>query len=124
MNEQLQSQLAAILGSIHTGVAKASDFAMTELPSIAQQYVMYGRATTTLGVVLGLVAFFAAYKLARFGASEPEYGEETEQILGIFVAIAAGFTGLVLLLLNTSQALLVWLAPKVWLLKELAQLIK
>jgi hypothetical protein len=124
MNEQLQSQLAAILGSIHTGVAKASDFAMAELPSIAQQYVMYGRASITLGVVLGLVAFFTAYKLARFGASQTKYGEETEQILGICGAIAAGFIGLVLLLLNTSAALLVWFAPKVWLLKELAQLIK
>jgi hypothetical protein len=124
MNEQLQSQLAAILGSIHTGVAKASDFAMAELPSIAQQYVMYGRAAITLGVVLGLVAFFAAYKLARFGASKNEYGEETEQILGIGGAVAAGFIGLVLLTINTSQALLVWFAPKVWLLKELAQLIK
>jgi hypothetical protein len=85
---------------------------------------MYGRAAITLGVVLGLVAFFAAYKLARFGASKSNHDEGAEQFLGILGAVAAGLIGLVLLTINTSQALLVWFAPKVWLLKELAQLIK
>jgi hypothetical protein len=45
MNEQLQVQMASILASIQEATGKASDFAMGQLPDIAQQYLTYGRVS-------------------------------------------------------------------------------
>ena len=43
MKEELQGKLVDILTSIQTAAGKASDFAMDELPGIAQEYVAFGR---------------------------------------------------------------------------------
>ena len=45
MNSELQTQLASILAAIQRATSASADFALTHLPDIAQQYVMYGRVS-------------------------------------------------------------------------------
>lgn len=123
MKEELQTKLVEILGSIQTAAGKAGDFAMTQLPDIAQQYVVYGRATTTIMTVLGLMVmgatFVAGKKAWNYFLKE---GDDPFPVV-IFGVIGFALGGM-MVASNGSQALLVWLAPKVWLLKEIATLIK
>lgn len=117
MKDELQSKLVEILTAIQSAAGQAGDFAMTQLPDIAQSYVMYGRAITTLSVIVGLAVLVAtayiAWRLGRrhgFTGLEPMY---------LFPLCISG-----VLLFNTGPMLLVWFAPKVWLLKEIAGLLK
>jgi hypothetical protein len=121
MKEELQGKLVEILTSIQTAAGKASDFAMEQLPDIAQQYVAYGRAAHTMGAVLG-VCMLAAAVLAFRRLSRPDFEGPAE--LFVFGGLLSGVSGLIVTGINTTSALLVWLAPKVWLLKEIATLIK
>jgi len=122
MKDELNSKMVEILTSIQTAAGKASDFALEQLPDIAQSYVLYGRAYITFLfaflLISTLLCAFGSWKLFKNFPND-----DGAIALSITSAIAAT-TFLCFSLMNTSQLFLVWFAPKVWLLKELAGLIK
>jgi hypothetical protein len=128
MKEELQGKLVEILTSIQTAAGKASDFAMAELPDIAQSYIAYGRAAYTAAIVLAVVVLVAAVFAARLwaieGAKSWSDRNEPKFMVGLFGTVGGVMLGLMVLAMNASSALLVWFAPKVWLLKEIAGMLK
>jgi len=148
MQDELQSKLVEILASMQSTIGAAKDFTLAQLPDIAQSYLIYGRASATvyflLAVALALAGVFCirhgrklerdgdvAYELAKAVRDSAQsytssvyrhaYGDGDPFTLPGVVFVVAGclFT-----LAALQPLLLVWLAPKVWLLKELASLIK
>lgn len=134
MKEELQSKLVEILTSIQTAAGKASDFALGQLPDVAVSYITYGRVSYTLYLCVGIVFLcVAAFVLPKarhhscmyYSLSAPEDREHGAKadMYWPFVLIP-GFIGAALVILFTHETLLVWFAPKVWLLKEIASLLK
>ena len=124
MNEQLQSKLVEILAGIQAATKAAGDFAIEQLPDIAQQYMVYGRVYHTarfiVGVVLTALAMAAICFCVKFAKQRREDA-----------AFVSGGTGIVVLVIgalvagaSSSNFFLVWFAPKVWLLKEIAGLLR
>jgi Ca2+/Na+ antiporter len=143
MKEELQGKLVEILTSIQTATGKAADFAMEQLPDIAQSYVVFGRVYGLLLTSAGLALLCAAAYLVLLGVrayrrGESEYRQKHptneyrilyrdkfETGLVQFVAgLIASIFGLSVFLSSLGPTLLVWFAPKVWLLKEIAHLVK
>jgi hypothetical protein len=122
MNEQLQGKLVEILSVIQTATKAAGDFAMEQLPDIAQSYVMYGRISSVVLMLLGMCLLYLSFRLFRAGIESDSYSviEIFGPIGGSLSAVAGGL----LTVINAQQAILVWVAPKVWLLKELAGILK
>ena len=126
---ELQLKLVEILASIQSGVGKAADFTLAQLPDIAQQYVMWGRASATADLlILVTLTALAVYVAVRYGLMSKEvdvYGGWTgaRYAAALVGGAAALFSGLGANL-SVSRFLLVWFAPKVWLLKEIAGLLK
>lgn len=126
MKEELQTKLVEILSSIQAAAGKTTDFAMEQLPDIAQSYVAYGRVVLTLEIVICIAILIGLGWLLRW-----TYRKVKENVLeDVFIVFAglatifAGTVALVTIFNLVPQAVLVWVAPKVWLLKELATLIK
>lgn len=132
MNEQLQLKLVEILSSIQSATKAAGDFAMEQLPDIAIQYVMYGRVMTTASSGFLLLLAVALYSLAFWAYKNPwnisglSFEKQLERSDSNLTVICLGaiFGGLFSLISFYSFDWMVWLAPKVWLLKELATLVK
>ena len=128
MNEELQSKLVEIIGSIQAGVSKAGDFAAEQLPDIATQYIVYGRITSVISVLAG-VALLGSVGVAINYIKKEVKKDSYEMCEGCCVgsgayAAVAGVIGSMTLFCSVPQAIMVWFAPKVWLLKELASLIR
>lgn len=122
MKEELQGKLVEILTSIQTVAGKAGDFAMEQLPDLAQSYVVYGRASTTLAVIAGVACvLYAIWAFRQMTLDETPYS--MEPVYGLSGAWL-GLAGVLLAGGNIGSAMLVWFAPKVWLLKEIASLVK
>ena len=136
MNEELQKQLASIIAAIQNAAAKGTDFALTQLPDIAQQYVAYGRASATaymavwlLMFVLGIVCFRRGIRLTREDSKleRTHYGKSPNED----ESIACGIFGTLLTIVSFIGAMLVmgdvfkaWFAPKVYLIEQLERLVK
>lgn len=126
MQEQLLAQASNILQSVTDTVSKAADFASSQVPDIALQYVTYGRASTTAFIVIGLLFLLAAWWLAFRVSIKNVYnmGADGRAFSGIFGGTLAIFAGLATVFANINSFLMVWFAPKVWLIKEIVHLVK
>lgn len=130
MKEELQRQLAQIIAAIHGQASSTGDFWVERLPSVAQQYIAYGRAQAVIDIimpVLGLLlaAWLIKHERMHFGA--PLDIKSKGALISVLInTVAAGLgTYSVIMFVNaTHAAALVWSAPKVWLLRELANIIK
>lgn len=127
MKEELQNKLVEILASMQSTVGQAKDFTLSQLPDIAQSYLLFGRVTESLQIAASLallcVAAWAGYKCFVWGKEGSEDADGWEA----FVIVIGGFSGGIggiSFMLNISEFLLVWLAPKVWLIQEIAKLVK
>ena len=129
MKENLTLKVDEILTSMQNAVGKAGDFAMEQLPDIAQNYVIYGRISSIVILLAHILFIFGFAFITRWLIKNPwkgEFGDERglSNSISIFLSVV-----LVIILIFTAvnqinAILLVWLAPKVWLLKEIAYLIK
>jgi len=116
MNDELQSKLAEVLGGIADGVTQAKDFAVEQLPDVAQQYIMFGLVweTAVFGVLLAstIGGCYGLIKLFK----------HSDSVDGFLVVIV-----LVLGICTVAQLkyfFLVWFAPKLYLLQGIAGLLK
>lgn len=130
MKEELNTKLVEILTSIQTAAGQASDFALEQLPDIAQSYVLYGRVKTLVSVAMALAllmfGLWVINKVRQYikGAGGLDESEPFFVVFGGGVGGIMSIAGIVFTEGALQAAVLVWLAPKVWLLKELATLIK
>ena len=129
MKDELQLKMVEILTAIQVGVGKSADFALEQLPDIAQQYVLYGRVWSTVSMLwwLAMLAAFAWVAL-RFGFLSKKVdgcGDWTaaRAAAALFGTAATVITSYIFPW-ELRSAMLVWLAPKVWLLKEVAGLVQ
>lgn len=134
MKDELQTKLVEILSSIQSATGKASDFAMEQLPEIAQSYVLYGRIEATFWTLaLSALAVACVIVAVRFGFADREavykggYSDGEWFARRIIVSVFGTIASVVVsasALHSVTAFLLVWFAPKVWLLKEIASLVK
>lgn len=132
MSDKLNDKLVEILTGIQSAVKSAGDFAIEQLPDIATQYILYGRVKSAVIALFLLCVIVALYGFAYWAYKNPwntsEYlsdagkkRSESNYTAMIFPPILA--TGLLLIVIWDFDYL-VWFAPKVWLIKEIATLIK
>ena len=117
IQQELLMRADSIFKALGEAATKAYDVAGTQIPDMALQYVMYGRAYLTTTMLLGLLALYASYKatIKWFYVSEG------------LVVVPAGIVTMVslyVLAFIANSFFLVWFAPKIWLIKELVHLVK
>ena len=129
MKDALQLKMVEILTAIQSAVGKSADFALEQLPDIAQQYVLYGRVWHTASVLWWLaILVSSAWVALKFGYLSKRvngWGDWTEgrgaaAVFGTTTAVITSY----IFLWELRSAMLVWFAPKVWLLQEIMKLLK
>lgn len=130
MEEQLQAKLVEILSSIQNAAKVSGDFALEQLPDIAQQYVLYGRVVLNFYVLLSLLTVFVGIGIGFLTYKHIKQYDELEEanpfytIFGGIGCLIFTLVGLVETVQHLSSLVMVWAAPKVWLLVELGKLWK
>lgn len=121
MQEQILQRADSIFNSISNTVSNAASFANEQIPDIAIQYVAFGRAYTTT-VVLACIIFVIAwaittYKLVKANNDDIIYPVAT---VGGVISLISLIVGMA----NVKEFMMVWFAPKIWLITEIVKLVK
>jgi hypothetical protein len=95
---------------------------MAQLPDVAQQYVIYGRVSNTAFAILFTIGLAFWIKGILWFWKKSDEADEYAAVIFLGGGGMAFLVGMNLVAWNA--ALLVWLAPKVWLIKEIAGLLK
>lgn len=120
MNDELSSKLAEILGAMQTAVGAAKDFTLAQLPDIAQSYVIYGRVWYLFLAAIGVAIFIAIWVFAvRANNRADDFNKGLLIVVGGIVSVIPA----TLFIVSVKNAMLVWFAPKVWLMIKLGELI-
>ena len=123
MNDQLQTQLANILTSISTGIQATGSFVLEQLPDVAQQALVYGRITNTIGLVVALILLVVTISYIRW-VRRLSYNDYGPRDVPIILAMMGALITTIALGAAVPATVLVWFAPKLWLLQQFSQLVK
>lgn len=124
IQQELLSRADSIFASIGTAVGKATDFAAVQIPDIAIQYVAYGRAYSTITIIFSLVLLLLGLWLFVGICVMDCTEDENHRIGGFFVGMPLTVVGISLMAQHMSNFMMVWFAPKIWLITELVKLAK
>jgi hypothetical protein len=128
MNDELSGKLTEILGAMQTAVGQAKDFTLAQLPDVVQSYVIYGRVWSLVCIALAIGFMGVALAVSRWAYKNPwkgDFGEERgfSNALIIILGVVGTGGGLFFAIASIKNSLLVWFAPKVWLLMRLGELV-
>lgn len=143
MQQELLNRADKIFDWIGNSVDKVGDLAIKggqavaeQIPDIAFQYVAYGRVVLTVYILLGIFLYFMAYYTVvriglrdtmKLGTVQSWSGQDWHPMRYVF-SIGGGVIGCIggslFIFVNLKEAILVWFAPKVWLMMELVHLVK
>ncbi len=119
MNENLQKALEEILKSSLT----AKEFLVSEAPEVIQQLLTYNFVLSICGTLVGIILLVPLYPLWKWAI---KLAYEEDECFGIFpvamYSLVAGIPGLILTF--NLEWLKIWLAPKVYLIEYVADLVK
>lgn len=122
MKKDLQDKAVEILTQIQSGVQAGADFAAREIPDIAWSYVLYGRVYYTAAWLFCVAVLVISLLAIRSGVKLDRSNRDGFHLW--FPGLIAAVTSSVFAFGTFSNTLLVWLAPKLWLIKEIVGLVK
>lgn len=110
MNEELKAKLLTYLAHLE-GAVKGGDFVAEQAPLVVQEYVLYMRVYSTLGMLLAGLFFALVFSILRWLSKAPEKGDAGD------AAFAFGCIFLVLGILttaaNVSTCIKSYVAPRI-----------
>lgn len=120
---ELLKRVDDIFAAIGAATKTAVNAAQTQLPDLAKEYVAYGRLSAT---VLEVVLLLAMIGCVYLGIRAQRYINKTNDWdyfpLHFPGAIVGGFCS-IFFFCHISNLLMVWFAPKIWLLLEIKSLL-
>jgi hypothetical protein len=125
MQTELLKRSDAIMQSISGSISSAVEFSKDQIPDIALQYIAFQRVySSTLILCVLLMVAFAVYLLRYASTTKWTKDLDTRIALNWIGGTIFGVLGMILFFANLKALLLVWFAPKVFLLQSLTSLIK
>lgn len=130
MQQELLGRADAIFASAGRAVGKATEFASEQVPDIAMQYIMYYRMwnSVVVAVCLTLVIFSSWLTISvcfknKYKLKDSSGGDwHDARNWGIILGTVASIFSMLLLVGNLKSFILVWFAPKVFLIEQMVHL--
>lgn len=128
---ELLRRADSIFDSLAKTVNQAKDFASEQIPDIAFQYVAWGRGYLTayevIGTILVIVGLWSVLRVSMMNSlklrddfSDPHPIRFIAGFAGLFMTVA----GTITTLSHLKEFMMVWFAPKVWLITEIVNLVR
>ncbi len=125
MNEELKAKLLTYLAHLEGAVKGTGDFVAEQAPLVVQEYVLYMRVTSTLGMILAGFFFAIVLLVLRWFAKASEKDLQGDAGSGAFVIMLAALVfGLFATTANISTCIKSYVAPRILVLDYIKEQIK
>ena len=125
-NSALDSKFVEILTQIQASVQATGDFTREQLPDVVNQYLTYGRISNVFGLIIPatyiLLTILYVFWVIKYHGDKEDVDEGIIGI-GVFTSVTSVVFALPVLVWNINQTILLWAAPKVWILFEIKALL-
>lgn len=132
VQQELLNRADSIMSSIGDAVNRGAEFVQGQVPDIALQYVAFGRAYETVVMLFSLTLLLVGLWLVINVAcrntlnikNDYDGGWGPGRLVASFLGVIPTVVGILAVAANLKGFLLVWSAPKVWLILEIARLVR
>lgn len=116
-----QDLVIKTIQGLQKAVETGWDFAREQLPDMAMQFVAFGRAYDSF-MILFSIALFVGVVVCIVKAIK---SSDESVVAASLIVGTIGFTmGSIIFFSNIKSFMMVWFAPKIWLMVELAKFLK
>lgn len=130
IQQEMLNRADSIMNAISSTVSKASNFAADQIPDIAMQFVTYGRVSLTayliiaiLTVLLGLWLVIGVGVMNKCKLADRDGDWSVPQCMLAIAGAVISIIGLMTFVTNFDKCMMVWFAPKLWLIQTIATLL-
>ena len=132
MQQELLNRADAIMDSIGSAINRGTEFVQGQVPEIALQYVAFGRVYETTIMAISITIFMVGLWLVVNVACRNTFKFKddcvglwhTNRLVGLMLGLFPLSIGLIAIASDLKSFILVWFAPKVWLLMEITKLVR
>lgn len=127
MDEKLKAETLKWLTDLHGATAKAGGFVLDQAPEVAREVILLGRVWHSVAFLMSLASVIAiAGAVIRYRKALREGWDDAEPLATVCCITSPILSAvfLILTLVEFSSAATAWFAPRLYLLQELAGLIK
>ncbi len=132
MQQELLNRADSIMDSMVGAINRGAEFVQGQVPEIAMQYVAFGRAYETVNMAIALSIFMVGlWSVVNVGCRntykfKDDYAGNwhTNRFVGLMLGLFPLIGGLITIAENLKSFILVWFAPKIWLLMEITNLVR
>ena len=127
LSKELLTRADLIFGKIADAASNVNTLAMEQLPDIATQFILYSRVLHTAQLFGALILIGLAVWLYKMGFKKRDNKQSFYDYEGFWyfrLGTLCAIIGLFLLILKFHSFCMVWLAPKIFLITEIVQLVK
>ena len=122
MQREMLSRADAIFSTIASSVGKAKDFAVEQLPDVAYQFILYN--SIYYGIVLLISFLFVILGVTLMVRCFISKQTTDSNFFAAIIGCIAFILSMTVIASNLKSALMVWFAPKVFLIQEMVNLVK
>lgn len=132
LEQELLNRADAIFTYVGEAAEKAANFAGQQIPDIAIQYIAYNRVY--LSLVVGIACFilflqqFLVLKYCRardkYYKDEGGYNDDGHWFAYFLSTLIIGLGSVTAILANMKELIMVWVAPKIFLIEHIVHLVK
>lgn len=116
-----QDLMIKTIVGLQKAVETGWDFAREQLPDMAVQFVAFGRAYDSFIIALCIAVFIGIYFFVKKAFTSDDGDVKGAAIV---IGIVGGIVSFVIFFANIKSFMMVWFAPKIWLMLELAKFLK
>jgi hypothetical protein len=134
MNDEMKKALSDFLGLLLEGIKTGTSFAQQQIPLVIQEKLNYEIYSSFAWMGIWLFIILLAWIVQqtvwritnpkRTGKSRLAEGEEAARAITTIGAVLGSIGGLIDIIYNIDHVVYVWVAPRVYLLEWLKELIK
>ena len=124
IQKELLARADSIFKSIAETVSAGVEFAKDQIPDIAYQYIVMERVYLSIITFLGLLAIVFAFYLIIAGVFKDKFKLGEDALSLLLPALPIGIFGFVIFAVNLKSLIMVWFAPKIYIITNIIHLIK
>lgn len=124
IQKELLDRADTIFKTIAEAATKAANFAAEQLPDIAYQYIAMERVVLTSAVLFSVICFCMSFYLFVWGICKDKWKMGNDAAVILFPVAGFGAMGLIMFINTFKNFVMVWFAPKIYLITNIIHLIK
>lgn len=126
MNKELEAQLASTLKDLTNTAGQIKDFTMEQVPDVIHQWLLFALIDNIMGVIFWSLLIWLSYMTAtKWSNQTRDYSgwSESKLLTTIFGGLLSAGS-LFFVVMNLSNIIKIIVAPKVYIIQNIASFIK